>query len=327
MRSEGKRRVYRSGGRRRRNALGLVALAAVVVLALTLLSSRLGDQGTRTAHRVDRLPGSGEAVDLAWPGEGEAAVAVNGLGFLGAVGGGDPVPIASLAKVMTAYLVLGDDPLGPGEEGFEITIGHDDVEDLERRRELGQSVIPVEAGEVLSERQALEALLLPSANNVAALLAVHQAGSVEAFVEEMNEAADELGMGRTTYTDPSGFEDSTVSTARDQLKIARAAMADPTFAEIVALPATVLPVAGEVANLNALIGHEGFIGIKTGSDDAAGGCLLFARRIHTDDRTRTIFGAVLGQRDGDLIPAALTATRALTDSVAATLRRGYPSRG
>jgi serine-type D-Ala-D-Ala carboxypeptidase (penicillin-binding protein 5/6) len=320
MRADGTRRVYRSGGRRRKNALGLVALAAAVVLVLTLAAPRLGGQGTRTAHRVERLPDTGKAVDLAWPGEGEAAVAVNGVGFLGAVGSGDPVPIASLAKVMTAYLILRDDPLGKREEGFEITIGPGDVEDLERRRDLGQSVVPVEVGEVLTERQALEALLLPSANNVAALLAVHEAGSAEAFVEEMNEAADELGMSRTTYTDPSGFEDSTVSTARDQLKIARAAMADPTFREIVAMPSTTLPVVGEVANFNELVGQEGFIGIKTGSDSAAGGCLLFARRIQTQNHTHTIVGAILGQRDGDLIPAALTATRTLTDSVAAALR-------
>jgi D-alanyl-D-alanine carboxypeptidase (penicillin-binding protein 5/6) len=170
---------------------------------------------------------------------------------------------------------------------------------------------------VLSERQALEALLLPSANNVAALLAVHEAGSVEAFVEEMNEAAAGLGMRNTDYTDPSGFDDTTVSTATDQLKIGRAAMADPTFAEIVAMPATVLPVAGEVTNFNALVGHEGFIGIKTGSDEAAGGCLLFAKRVHVKGHTRTIFGAVLGQRDGDLVQAALTSARALAASVVA----------
>jgi D-alanyl-D-alanine carboxypeptidase (penicillin-binding protein 5/6) len=288
----------------------LTAATIVVLLALALAWSKVGGQEPRM------VTGSAH---LAWPDEGEAAVAVNGLGNLGAVGGGDPVPIASLAKVMTAYLVLRDDPLGPGEEGFTITIGRADVEDLERRRELGQSVVPVEAGEVLSERQALEALLLPSANNVAALLAVHESGSVEAFVDEMNEAAAELGMGRTTYTDPSGFEDSTVSTAADQLKIGRAAMADPTFAEIVAMPATVLPVAGEVPNLNGLVGHEGFIGIKTGSDDAAGGCLLFARHIQVHGHTRTMLGAVLGQREGALIPAALTATRNLAGSVAARL--------
>jgi serine-type D-Ala-D-Ala carboxypeptidase (penicillin-binding protein 5/6) len=321
----GDRRVYASAGRRRRNALGLAALAVVVALALVLARAGggAGGGGARTVDRVERIPGTGpgpgRVVDLAWPGEGEAAVAVDGLGSLGASGGGEPVPIASLAKVMTAYLVLKDDPLESGEEGFTITIGPAEVEELHHRMAEGQSVVEVEAGEVLSERQALEALLLPSANNVAALLAVHQAGSVEAFVAEMNEAAAELRMTSTRYTDPSGFEDSTVSTAADQLKLGRAAMADPTFAQIVAMPSAYLPVAGEVANFNELVGREGFVGIKTGSDDAAGGCLLFARRIHLGGRTRTMIGAVLGQRDGDLIPAALTAARSLAASAAAAL--------
>jgi D-alanyl-D-alanine carboxypeptidase (penicillin-binding protein 5/6) len=308
------RRIHKSAGRRRRQALGLAAAVGIALLAVAVAWTRADDHRPPT---VDHVSAAGKRPHLAWPGEGEAAVAVDGIGSLGAVGGDEPVPIASLAKVMTAYLVLKDDPLGPGEQGFEITIGPGDVEDLERRRGLGQSVVPVEAGEILTERQALEALLLPSANNVAALLAVHEAGSVEAFVAEMNEAAADLGMANTEYTDPSGFEDSTVSTARDQLKIGRAAMADPTFAEIVAMPATVLPVAGEVANFNALVGREGFIGIKTGSDEAAGGCLLFAKRVHAEGHTRTIFGAVLGQRDGDLVQAALTSARSLAASVAA----------
>ncbi|HVY77893.1 MAG TPA: hypothetical protein VG898_05250 [Solirubrobacterales bacterium] len=249
-------------------------------------------------------------------------MAVEGLGHLGSSGGEEPLPIASLAKVMTAYLVLRDHPLEPGEEGFTLTIGPADVEDLHRRIALNQSVIAVQAGEVLSERQALEALLLPSANNVAALLAIHEAGSVEAFVSEMNEAAAELGMRNTDYTDPSGFEDTTVSTAADQLKLGRTAMSDPTFAEIVAMPSTVLPVAGVVANFNELVGHEGFVGIKTGSDQAAGGCLLFARRVQVDGRTLTVTGAVLGQREGDFIPAALASASRLAASAAATVRGG-----
>jgi D-alanyl-D-alanine carboxypeptidase (penicillin-binding protein 5/6) len=247
-------------------------------------------------------------------------VAVEGLGTLGVHGGGQPAPIASVAKVMTAYLVLRDHPLEPGEDGFEIYVNDADVEDLHRRIDLDQSVVEVEAGEVLSERQALEALLLPSANNVAALLALHEAGSIEAFVAEMNEAATELGMRKTQYTDPSGWEDTTVSTAADQLRIGRAAMADPTFAEIVAMPSTVLPVAGEVANFNALVGHEGFVGIKTGSDEAAGGCLLFAKEIEVGGRTLTVLGAVLGQREGDFVQAALASAKSLGASVAATVR-------
>lgn len=319
MTSSGPRRVHRSAGRRRKKALGL-AVAAAVLLAFALAWTSNGDHGSRAAERVEHVPGTGKSLDLAWPSEGEAAVAVDGIGSLGAVGGDDPVPIASIAKVMTAYLVLKDDPLGPGEEGFTITLSRADVEELHQRAELGQSVVAVEVGEVLSERQALEALLLPSANNVAVLLAVDEAGSVESFVAEMNEAAAELGMSRTTYTDPSGFEDTTVSTAADQLKVARAAMADPTFAQIVAEPSTVLPVAGEVANYDQLVGHEGFVGIKTGSDEAAGGCLLFARRIHVDRHTRTMVGAVLGQRDGDLVKAALAGARSLAASAAAAVR-------
>ena len=304
----------------KRDRLVASTLAIVVLLALAVAWwTASGDDGARTVDQVERLPGTGKAIHLAWPREGEAAVAVGGLGSLGASGGADPVPIASLAKVMTAYLVLRDDPLEPGEEGFGIGIGPADVEDLNRRIDLGQSVVKVEAGEVLSERQALEALLLPSANNVAALLAVHEAGSVEAFVGEMNEAAAELGMRDTRYTDPSGFEDTTVSTAADQLKLGRAAMAVPTLAEIVALPAAVLPVAGEVANFNQLVGREGFVGIKTGSDDAAGGCLLFARRIHVGGRTVTMLGAVLGQRDGDFIQAALVAAESLAASATAAV--------
>jgi D-alanyl-D-alanine carboxypeptidase (penicillin-binding protein 5/6) len=301
------------------NPLGRAILVAVVLVALAIGWSRLDGSDPQRTHGAARIPGSGESFHLAWPDEGQAAVAVGGIGTLGASGGHTPVPIASLAKVMTAYLVLRDDPLEPGEEGFEVEITPADVEDVQRRLEENQSVVAVEAGEVLSERQALEALLLPSANNVAALLALHEAGSVEAFVAEMNEAAAELGMGETHYSDPSGFEDTTVSTASDQLKLGRAAMADPTFAEIVAMPSTVLPVVGEVANFNALVGQEGFVGIKTGSHRAAGGCLLFARRIHVDGRTRTVLGAVLGQRQGDFVTAALAGARRLAASAAAVL--------
>lgn len=323
-------RYYRSSAARRRRALVRVAVAVAFLLALALAWSRIGEQQPHATHRwlspgpdsgpqdshSERMPGAARPPDLAWPPEGEAAVAVAGLGRLGASGGTEPVPIASLAKVMTAYLVLRDHPLEPGEEGFWIEITSAEVEELHDRIASGQSVVAVEAGEVLSERQALEALLLPSANNVAALLAEHEAGSVEAFVAEMNDAAAELGMDDTDYTDPSGFEDSTVSTAADQIKLAWKAMADPTFAEIVAMPATVLPVAGEVANYNQLVGEEGFVGIKTGSDQAAGGCLLFAKRIEAGGRTRMMVGAVLGQRQGDLVAAALASARSLAASAA-----------
>lgn len=308
--------------RRRRRWLYLAALAVVVLAAAALWRADTKKTPPLVVHRLlparVRLPG--KAPKLAWPREGEAAVAVEGVGSFGSVGSPKPVPIASVAKMMTAYLILRQHPLAPGAEGFRIRITPADVAEEERRVALDQSTVRVKKGEVLSERQALEALMLPSANNIAALLAVHDAGSIPAFVAEMNETGKELGMDSTVYTDPSGFEEGTVSTAADQLRLARVAMADSQFAHIVDLPSARLPVAGRVINYNELVGADGYVGIKTGSDEAAGGCLVFARRVEVGGRRLTVIGAVLGQRQGELVPAALAGAARLGASVAAALR-------
>ena len=186
-----------------------------------------------------------------------------------------PAPIASVAKVMTAYLVLRDHPLQVGEDGPSITLTDVDVVDTDDRRRHDESFVPVVGGEQLTERQALQALLLPSANNIAATLARWDAGSVDRFVAEMNATAQSLGMTNTHYTDPSGYDDATVSTAADQMRIVDRAMRLPVFANIVATPIATLPVAGTVHNTDTLLGHNGFVGVKTGSDDAAGGCFAF----------------------------------------------------
>jgi D-alanyl-D-alanine carboxypeptidase (penicillin-binding protein 5/6) len=265
-----------------------------------------------------RLPGGAPA--LAWPGEGQAAVEVQGVaGAVVGTAGQAPAPIASVAKVMTAYLTLLAHPLGPGEQGFVLRIGRAQVREQQQRVALDESTVPVRAGERLTERQALEALLLPSANNIAALLAEHEGGT-RAFVARMNATARALGMRSTTYTDPSGFADTTVSTAFDQLRLARAAMRLPSFAALVDQPAVRLPVAGRVANFNALVGQDGYVGVKTGSDSAAGGCLMFAKRAVAAGRRLLVLGVVLGQRAGALVGAALASAQRLGDSAVAALR-------
>ena len=209
----------------------------------------------------------------------------------------------------------------PAAQGFVVTITPAEVTEEGERVALGESTLSVKAGERLTERQALEALLLPSANNIAALLARYDAGGTAAFVARMNATARVLGMRSTTYTDPSGFNDETVSTAADQLKLARAAMRIPTFAAIVAEPSAALPGVGRVANYNGLIGTGGgYVGVKTGSDRAAGGCLVFAKQIVIAGRRLTVLGVVLGQREGSLIEAALAAGEQLGNSAAASLR-------
>jgi serine-type D-Ala-D-Ala carboxypeptidase (penicillin-binding protein 5/6) len=296
----------------------------LVVLLAVALPWRIATEGVppltiqRTLASHVRLPGGAPA--LAWPREGQAAVEVDGVGDLGVSGNSKPVAIASVAKVMTAYLTLTEHPLGEGEAGFEMTVTPADVQEYKHRLALSQSTVPVRAGERISERQALQALLLPSANNIAAMLASHAPGGLPAFVARMNATARELGMRATTYTDPSGFDPTTVSTAADQLELARAAMRMPAFASIVDESSVQLPVAGVVENYDALVGEDGYVGVKTGSDRAAGGCFVFAKRIVVGGRRLTVLGVVLGQREGSLVPAALASARRLGDSAASAVR-------
>jgi D-alanyl-D-alanine carboxypeptidase (penicillin-binding protein 5/6) len=304
-------------------AIVVLALVAIVALRALTESTPLVAVRPLVAQSV-RL--QGPAPRIAWPTEGQAAVEVEGLGSLGTSAGGAPAqapaPIASVAKVMTAYLTLRNDPLPTdGSDGFVMTVTRADVADWRARLALGQSTVAVRAGERMTERQALEALMLPSANNIAAMLAERSASGTGGFVEQMNATARQLGMRSTTYTDPSGFDETTVSTASDQVRLARAALRVPGFTQIASEPSAVLPVAGEVTNFNALVGHNGYIGIKTGSDSAAGGCLVFAKRFTVAGRHLTVVGAVLGQRDGSLIPAALESAQRLGDSAAAAVRQ------
>jgi D-alanyl-D-alanine carboxypeptidase (penicillin-binding protein 5/6) len=239
-----------------------------------------------------------------------------------------PARIASVAKVMTAYLVLRDHPLRPGEDGPTITLTDADVADTYRRAGQRESVVHIAAGEQLTERQALQAVLLPSANNIAAVLARWDAGSVDRFVARMNATARLLGMTRTRYTDPSGYDDATVSTAADQVRIVDRAMRLPVFASIVATPSATLPVAGTVHNTNRLLGHDGFVGVKTGSTAAAGGCFAFRAIRWIDGKRTTITGVVLGQPGNDRIAAGLAAADAMVDritGVRATPDRGQPT--
>jgi D-alanyl-D-alanine carboxypeptidase (penicillin-binding protein 5/6) len=294
--------VYRVRRRRALLVALLALLAATVLAAPSHLLSNDGGGGS--------VLNSGPVSTHGWPQFGQGAY-VLGNGRPAVSPHERPVPIASVAKVMTAYVVLKHYPLATGESGRTFVVDQDDVVDTETRSREGQSVVDVRAGEELTERDALMAILLPSANNVAVLVARQVSGSVASFVSEMNRTARELGMTHTTYTDPSGYDEGTVSTALDQLRLAQVVAKDQTLAAMMATRSYWLPVAGEVTNTNALLGHDGFVGMKTGSDEAAGGCLMFRAVWPTARGTRTLIGVVLGQRGGDLVAAGLDAAAGL----------------
>jgi D-alanyl-D-alanine carboxypeptidase (penicillin-binding protein 5/6) len=270
----------------------VIVVAAVAWVAVQLLRPVPAMVLTASVPTVRVVPGTAPRPD--WPGRAEAAVGLPVVGLLGAHGGSRPVPIASLAKIMTGYLVLRDHPLPAAGPGPAITVTAADAAVYARDERQGQSVVQVAAGEKLTERQALEAMLIPSGNNIASLLARWEAGSEAAFVAKMNTRARLLGLRSTRYADASGVDPATVSTASDQFRLTVAALQIPAFRQIVALPQVRLPVAGVAYNVNAALGHEGITGVKTGSSSQAGGCLAFAANRMVAGSQVTIVGVVLG---------------------------------
>ena len=304
---------------RRIRVAGLLVVIAAIAAALghqLLASSSSTAESPIDVPRSEHRGALGEAVpSTVWPAYGQAAFVQGGQSQVHAGPNQHAAPIASLAKVMTAYLVLRDHPLRLGDDGPTITLTDADVADTDRRRGQQESVVSIAAGEQLTEREALQALLLPSANNIAAVLARWDAGSEDRFVARMNASARSLGMTHTRYTDPSGYDDATVSTAADYVRIVNRAMRLPVFASIVATPSATLPVAGTVHNTNRLLGHHGFVGVKTGSTAAAGGCFAFRAIRWIDGKRTTITGVVLGQPGRDQIAAGLAAADAMVDHI------------
>ncbi|MFI5854877.1 D-alanyl-D-alanine carboxypeptidase [Streptomyces parvulus] len=269
----------------------------------------------------DSFTFEGGKPDIPWPSSGQAALDVQGIGSFGSSGDQKPVPIASVAKVMTAYVILRDHPLKSGADGPKIKID----QAAEDQSQAGQeSTVNVFAGDSISQREALESILIASANNVARLLARWDAGSEKAFVEKMNAAAEDLGMTNSTYTDPSGLNNTTVSTAVDQVKLAKAAMTEPAFREVAAMMSYDDYKGVNHSNWNHLVGHNDVVGIKTGTTTSALGNLVFAAKKDVDGETRTIVGAVVrqpaGGADNTILGAALDSSDKLIRAAQDTLK-------
>jgi serine-type D-Ala-D-Ala carboxypeptidase (penicillin-binding protein 5/6) len=251
----------------------------------------------------------GTAPALPWPAHGAAALVIDGFGPVGSSGGTAPLPMASTAKMMTALIVLEDHPLALNDPGPVIVVSRADVSTYIAEQNQGKSVLPVVAGERLTEYQLLQGLLLPSASNFGAMLATWDLGSVPAFVNRMNARAASLGMNATHYADVSGFSPLSVSIPSDLIVLAQTAMRLPVFAQIVAQRQATLPVNGVIRNLDALLGQGGVVGVKTGHTDQAGGCFVVAADLIIDGQPARVYGAVMGQ------PAALSGAFAATTTL------------
>ena len=187
---------------------------------------------------------------------------------------------ASLTKVMTCLLTL------EMEDDLDtvVTVTKAGL----KGQEPGGSNVALKVDEQMTVRDLLYCLMVKSGNDAASVLAVHNAGSIEAFVEVMNQRAAELGCTGTHFMNPHGLHhDEHYTTARDMAKILKEAMQYPVFEEIFTtkeytVPATNLSDARELKTTNFLIRSNGYpivtdsrvLGGKTGNTSKAGRCLV-----------------------------------------------------
>jgi serine-type D-Ala-D-Ala carboxypeptidase (penicillin-binding protein 5/6) len=243
-----------------------------------------GAQGARaSASSREGLALGKPPFDLSWAGPTEALSVsfskppLAGLVFnldsgrvLWARNATQALPIASLAKMMTALLVVHSLP-----EGAQVRISRRAV------NASGSKVGLLPLGKRVPVGALLYGLLLPSGNDAATALAEAAAGSVRAFVRRMNVEAARLGMGCTLYTSPDGLDNGNSSCTTDLAELAIVDLAQPRIASVVRSASAVVPFpikGGKLYlyNNNPLLryGYPGATGLKTGETEAAGLCLV-----------------------------------------------------
>jgi len=296
-------------------ALLLVLLAAGAYVGVRLSTPEPAPVVSTTAAALGTVHVPARTVTLPWPTVGQGAVAVPSIGVDLASGPEKATPVASLTKLMTAYVVLHDHPLALGQPGPSITVSQADVDDYDNATVDDDSNAAVTLNEQISEADAMGGLLVHSADNYADLLAMWDAGSLPAFVAKMNAAAARLGMDHSHFADASGVNPGSESTASDLLKVAALDMADPTFASFVRMSSVTLPVAGTISTYTPLLGIQGVIGVKSGFTSAAGGGDVLAVERVVHGQQVLLLAAVTGQTGPVVLAQAGLHALALVDAM------------
>lgn len=277
-------------------------LATAFYLPLTLLAP-LPAVDARVAEFT---PPAVTQPPVTFPGYGAAAVGAVGYpGVLASSGSPDPLPMASIAKVVTALVVLDAKPLGPGEPGPSITFGELDEDFYDQTLAQDGLVVDVSAGQVMSQREVMGVMLLTSAGNYAMSLANWAFGSIDAYLVAANAWLQARGLTSTVVTDPTGILPTNVGSVANLVELAKLVTATPVVAEIVAAPTMEIAGVGVIENRNALLGFDGVDGIKTGTLEESGACLLFSWDHAVGSQTVTLVGVVLGGPDHSSINAAI----------------------
>ncbi|MGO4300250.1 D-alanyl-D-alanine carboxypeptidase family protein [Leifsonia sp. RAF41] len=288
------RRVSRKVYRRRRIVV-FSLLTAILVAFVYVVGSLVAPVPATAAVTAHDKTLTQPAVQLAWPGYGSSAIVAPDYPGAAASHGSDAsVPIASITKTITALVVLEKKPLNGDEQGPTISFTQKDVDIWNQVIGAGGSWAPVVAGTSMTEKQALEAMLLPSANNYAISLANWAYGSTAAFEKAANGWLAQKGFTGTKLVTPDGLDPGNVSTTKDLIGIGKLVLASPALSSIVSQKNANLPGAGSQDNTNTLLGFEGMDGIKTGNTDEAGNCLLFSAQVPVGTTKVRVIGVVLG---------------------------------
>jgi D-alanyl-D-alanine carboxypeptidase (penicillin-binding protein 5/6) len=271
-------------------------LVAMVVAGAGWFFVKPKDHSVVAAQPEPPAPKPAFVVKPKWPdGVAAASIGAEGFGVLASTGDSHKRPIASIAKVITSLAILEKHPLQPGEEGPQIPITEQDEQSYRDYVARNGTVVLVKAGTSVSLHQALQAMLMPSANNFADTTATWAFGSLQDYSKYANDMVKRLGLKDTVVgPDGSGLNPNTKSTASDLVKIGELALKNPVIADIVSSKFAYIPVAGSIPNYNSLVDSNGFSGIKPGDSIEAGNTLLFSVKQTVKGKNVNVIGAILG---------------------------------
>ena len=263
-----------------------VGFLTFVVIGLITMRAELEVVTSLTMPEFANLEGQFEVAG------GDYAVAVDGE-VVNTNDGASVRPTASTAKMILGLAIMQARPFDKGNVGETITLSNADYERYLWYIDHNGSNVPVVAGEEISEYDALSAVFLASANNMADSLAMWAFGSLEDYQIYASGMLDGWGLKDTTVgVDASGFDASTTSTAADLARIGKKVLENPVLAEIVGAKSREIPVAGLIENTNQLLGVSGVVGVKTGFiGDASGYCLVTGYLAGEHIITTTLMGA------------------------------------
>ena len=272
--------------------VALLVVGVVLLAGAGASAARFAEPLTATFTPGDTLRVAGPSI----PATESMIVAVGDDGYpIFEQNADEARPLGSVTKMITALVVLERLPLLLGEQG---PVHVPDDVDLATYRNLGLDgavVMPVSATVPLSERELLEAMLVSSSANHAVMLSRLATGSPEEYRQAANDWLARHGFLSTTVVDAAGLSELNRSTPRELTSIARLALAEPVIAEIVRLAQVDIPGVGLRQATNPVLGQPGVDGMKTGTTETAGHCLVYTAIVpDAEGNPVRVIGVLLG---------------------------------